>query len=112
MADFRFGGYCGKCMIKLDHMRDGLTDDGAECNNCYWEDAERGGGGNLIKEYRPKSWTERGTIQDRDNGLIYTKKHARLKAAHKAFNKRKIRRDMWGCAEDEDEDESDDEDTE
>ena len=33
-------GYCGSCNILLDHFRDGTTENGHRCNNCYWEDQE------------------------------------------------------------------------
>ena len=31
-------GYCGSCNILLDHFRDGTTENGYRCNNCYWEE--------------------------------------------------------------------------
>ena len=31
-------GYCGSCNILLDHLRDGTTENGHRCNNCYWEE--------------------------------------------------------------------------
>jgi hypothetical protein len=33
-------GYCGSCNILLDHFRDGTTENGHRCNNCYWEEEE------------------------------------------------------------------------
>ena len=33
-------GYCGNCNIQLEHLRDGTTEDGHRCHNCYWEDIE------------------------------------------------------------------------
>lgn len=33
-------GYCRSCNILLDHFRDG-SENGYQCNNCYWEEEER-----------------------------------------------------------------------
>ena len=50
-SDSEIEGYCGNCNILLDHYRDGTTEDGHRCNNCYWEDV--GERGNLIfPDYR------------------------------------------------------------
>ena len=29
---------CNDCETPLDHLRDGTTEEGYRCNNCYWED--------------------------------------------------------------------------
>ena len=29
---------CSQCETPLDHFRDGTTEEGHRCNNCYWED--------------------------------------------------------------------------
>jgi len=29
-------GNCGSCDIELDHLRDGTTEDGHRCSDCYW----------------------------------------------------------------------------
>ena len=51
MSDSENEGNCGSCGIELDYYRDGSTEDGFRCNNCYWEDI--GEKGNLIlPDYR------------------------------------------------------------
>lgn len=32
---------CSSCQIVLDHLRDGTTEEGHRCNNCYWEEEKR-----------------------------------------------------------------------
>lgn len=40
MSDSENEGNCGSCGIELDYYRDGSTEDGFRCNNCYWEEEE------------------------------------------------------------------------
>tara|TARA_X000000950_G_C13862508_1_gene639312 strand:- start:1538 stop:1774 length:237 start_codon:yes stop_codon:yes gene_type:complete len=40
MSDSEDEGNCGSCGIELDYYRDGSTEDGFRCNNCYWEEEE------------------------------------------------------------------------
>jgi len=40
-GDEDFDGNCGDCGVCLDHYRDGTTEEGHRCNNCYWEDNDK-----------------------------------------------------------------------
>ena len=33
-------GNCGSCDIELDHLRDGTTEDGHRCSDCYWTETQ------------------------------------------------------------------------
>ena len=33
-------GSCGSCDIELDHLRDGTTEDGHRCSDCYWTETQ------------------------------------------------------------------------
>lgn len=71
-------GHCGSCQIELDHLRDGTTEDGYRCHNCYWEQE---GGANLIyPDYRiqkiQKKKCEKKVIQNEIS--IQRKKNKKL----------------------------------
>lgn len=63
---------CGSCQIELNSLRDGTTEDGYRCHNCYWEQE---GGANLIypdyrieKQKHEKNVTKKGVnIQIKKN---------------------------------------------
>ena len=33
-------GNCRSCNIELDHLRDGTTEDGHRCSDCYWTETQ------------------------------------------------------------------------